>query len=300
LKRWLKHTAARGVGRWTSASNGPRVIVLCYHCIDKDKDFASATPELFEQHLSWLSRNCRVVPLETALARARASAPALPEVAITFDDGYADNFECAFPLLRKFGMNATFFLTAGLMEQETGTLARFQQLRQAPYEAIRPMNWKDVREMVRHGMEVGAHTYSHPNLAQLSAEDARKELRWSKDIIEQRLGQRVRSLAYPFGKPDRHFSSTTTEIALEEGYDLAAAIIPRSVAVNDSCMKVPRFFVARDDLGSLREKVLGWWNIMGSVQERMPLALARILSPLDFLPLPTVMPNAAESSPEGM
>ena len=86
-----------------------RVVVLCYHSVYPTRSFASITPSLFEQHLLWIKENCRLAPFNQILCHTRGNKEDRPTVSITFDDGYADNYEYAFPLLQKFGIKATFF-----------------------------------------------------------------------------------------------------------------------------------------------------------------------------------------------
>jgi peptidoglycan/xylan/chitin deacetylase (PgdA/CDA1 family) len=157
-------------------------------------------------------------------------------------------------------------------------------LRRSGYEEIRPLEWDQVKTMHAAGMEIGAHTWSHPNLALLSRQAAREELRSSKDVIEQRIGASVRSLAYPFGKPKRHFTDETVAVAAELGYEYACAILFRGVQHRDSNLMIPRFFVTNDSLETLREKVSGAWDALGAWQERSPLWAARLVSPEDFQP----------------
>src|SRR6267378_6815015 len=114
MRRLLKAAAARVAGRWLCDDSLPRVLVLCYHSVHPLKSFRSASPELFEHHLHWLSGHCKVIPF-SKIFNALSEKPDWPSVAITFDDGYADNYEYAFPLLQKYGLVATFFLTVGLI-----------------------------------------------------------------------------------------------------------------------------------------------------------------------------------------
>ena len=155
-------------------------------------------------------------------------------------------------------------------------------LRRTTYEEIRPLEWAHVRAMHAGGMEIGAHTYSHPTLAVLSRPSARDELLRSKQIIEARLGGPVRSMAYPFGKPGRHFTSETVRLVEEVGYEYACAVLFRGMRSSDSPFAIPRLFATRDSVASLRDKVLGAWDLIGTWQERCPLWLARIVSPEDF------------------
>jgi len=286
LRIYLKHAAmavAREASRgWAPGDPSPRAVVLCYHSIHPTKSFASATPTTFGRHLDWLAAKCDVVPLDHIPQTVATPRRARPAVAITFDDGYVDNYDFAFPLLQDRDLPATFFVTAGLLEKDPVVLARAQMLRQSTYDDVRPLEWAQVRVMHAAGMEIGAHTYSHPNLARLTRLQARDELGRSKQIIEQRLGTQVRSMAYPFGKPGRHFTGQTATLVEEVGYEYACAVLFRAVRASDSRLAIPRLIVTRDTVTGLREKVFGAWDLIGMWQERCPLWFARIVSPEDF------------------
>lgn len=283
LKQTLKalaQTASRGR---LGAGSGARAVVLCYHSIHPTKTFASATPGVFADHVDWLAANCDVLPLDQIFRAAATHGGARPAVAITFDDGYLDNYEYAFPLLHERRFPATFFVTAGLLEKDPVVVARTQMLRRSTLEEVQPLEWAQVRAMDAAGMGIGAHTYSHPNLAAASRSKARDELQRSKHIIEDRLGTRVMSMAYPFGKPGRHFTSDTVALAEQAGYEFACAVLFRAVRASDSRFAIPRLIVARDSVEALREKVLGAWDLIGVWQERCPLWVARLVSPEDFI-----------------
>jgi peptidoglycan/xylan/chitin deacetylase (PgdA/CDA1 family) len=261
-----------------------RAVILCYHSIHPTRSFGSATPELFETHLQWLKQTCDVVPLTKLLSSQCCDEPrSRVKVAITFDDGYLDNYEHAFPLLMKLGLPATFFLTVGLLEGDTQVLERFRSLRQVDQEEMETLGWQQVREMSQAGMELGAHTYSHPNLALLGHAQLEFELKTAKDIMEQRLGRKVEGFAYPFGKPRRHFNSLTVERVRNAGYQYATAVCFRGVLPRDSRWALPRFVVTGDTLEILVSKVNGAWDLLGYFQEWSPLWLARVASPKDFI-----------------
>jgi peptidoglycan/xylan/chitin deacetylase (PgdA/CDA1 family) len=285
-RTYLKHAMmaiARTTSRaWIGGNAARRAVVLCYHSIHPTKCFASATPTTFGHHLDWLAAECDVVPLEEVPRILGTPRRARPAVAITFDDGYLDNYEFAFPLLHDRRLPATFFLTAGLIEKDPAVLARTQMLGRSTYDDVRPLEWDQVRTMHAAGMEIGAHTYSHPNLAVLSRSKARDELCRSKQIIEERLGQPVWSMAYPFGKPGRHFTDETATLVEEAGYKYACAVLFRGVRASDSPLAIPRLVATGDSVEGIRGKVLGAWDVIGLWQEKCPLPIARLVSPEDF------------------
>ena len=124
-------------------------------------------------------------------------------------------------------------------------------------------------------MDFGAHTYSHFNLAELKADAAYADLRRAKDVLEERLAERITLMAYPFGKPRRHFTDQTVNLVAKAGYEYAAAIICRRVRALDSPFVIPRFYVMRDGLNILGDMTSGAWDLLGYLQERLPRVLIR-------------------------
>lgn len=250
-----------------------RVVVLCYHSIHSTTSFASATPGLLEQHLLWLKTHCTMIPFSEVAAAVGDTVGRRPRVAVTFDDGYADNYECAFPLLQRYEVPATVFLTVGFVEKDPAVVERFRILRRTGAEELRPLTWSQVREMRRGGIQFGTHTYSHPNLALLDRSAAEVELRRSKEIMEDRVGERIGLLAYPFGRPKLHFTTDTIEIVAQTGYECAAATTTRAVRASDAPFTVPRFFLTGVSVGTLADIIHGGWDILGYWQERAPVFL---------------------------
>lgn len=282
LKQAAMAVARKAPRRWVTGDAPRRAVVLCYHSIHPTKSIASATPTAFGHHLDWLAEACDVVPLDEIPRALMEPSRSRPAVAITFDDGYLDNYEFAFPLLQERHLSATFFVTAGLLQKDAAILARTQMLSRGTSDDVRPMEWAQVGAMHTAGMEIGAHTYSHPNLAVLSRPRVWDELCRSRDIIEQRIGVRVRSMAYPFGKPGRHFTDETVALVEEAGYEYACAVLFRAVRCSDSLLAIPRLVATQDSVVGIRDKVLGAWDGIGMWQERCPLPIARIVSPEDF------------------
>jgi peptidoglycan/xylan/chitin deacetylase (PgdA/CDA1 family) len=282
----LKRVMKQGViaaGRLMSRPNlSTRKVVLCYHSVHPDRTRISSSVRLFERHLEWLTEHCRIVSLVDLVSVAHIGQSDRPTVAITFDDGYEDNHAFALPILLKHNVSATFFITAGLVERDPAVLQRFQHLLKCGPDDVVPLDWAQVRELRASGMDIGAHTYSHPNLARLSSDETKEELRKSRDLIGDRVGAPIDLLAYPFGKPRVHFTPTTIEIARATGYRLAAAVTFRGVRESDPVFRIPRFFTDGDTLSKLEAKIQGAYDLLGWWQEHAPLPAMSLISPEDF------------------
>jgi len=137
--------------------------------------------------------------------------------------------------------------------------------------------------MQKAGMEFGAHTHSHFNLIKLSRSKAEEELKRSKQLMEERLGVQIMSMAYPFGIPKRHFSKEVIEIVEKVGYQYGATLVCRGVQSTDSPFSIPRIGIGSNDtVEVLEEKVSGAWDLIGVWQEKAPSWIARIISPHTF------------------
>ena len=108
----------------------------------------------------------------------------LPEkaVLISFDDGYADNYTYAYPILLEEQVPGTFFVVSGTVGHDNRMTA------------------DELREMQANGMKIGSHTVSHENLAEMGEQSINFEMRESRAALEKVLGKPVYALAYPEGK----------------------------------------------------------------------------------------------------
>lgn len=116
---------------------------------------------------------------------------------LTFDDGYRSVFSQAFPVMKRYGMSATVFLTVGGEPAEPRPGGRMPTL-----NGSEMLSWAEVTEMRDAGIRFGAHTLTHPDLTRLGTESVEYEIVRSKEIIESVLGEPVRSFAYPYGRYD--------------------------------------------------------------------------------------------------
>ena len=115
-----------------------------------------------------------------------------------------------------------------------------------PADMRRFLTWDEAREMLAGGMAIGAHTHTHPMLSKLSEDEQRRELMLSRDIIGEKLGIKVDSLAYPFGSPTA-FTRKTEQIAGELGFRCAFSYYGNMT--NDR-QNIERFNLKRVTVGS--------------------------------------------------
>lgn len=194
--------------------------VLLYHRVapppaqDPWNNFVS--PQTFESHLRWLRLwGYWSIPLG-AVADCMTGGPRLPRraVAITFDDGYLDTHEFAWPLLSRYGYGATVFLVSDAIGGDSAFDAG------SGYEPAPMLDWDQIRAMALDGIEFGSHTCSHPEtLVNLDDVTLRRELRSSRRTIEAELDRPVDLFAYPHSKSDWRVEAAVADA----GYRLACA-----------------------------------------------------------------------------
>lgn len=180
-----------------------KIPVLMYHEVSLEtgaaKQWHHLTPtydisvSAFESQIQALAEN----GFHTVTFGQKADIdPARKNIVITFDDGLVGNFQHALPILQKYGFRAVFFA----MVDGIGTKHY--------------MSWSQLRELRANGMEVQSHTLSHRPLQTLATEELYRELRGSKQKIEQELDVEVSALSFPHGS----FNRAVVEIASEVGY----------------------------------------------------------------------------------
>lgn len=209
MERHLWEHNAKKVLDMVHALKSCRIPILMYHDVCPD-DFALSGVESkywpyvlrisdFDAQMAYLAREgYHTISLDGYIdfTEGKKSLPPKP-IIITFDDGQASNYSHAFPILKKYGLTAAFFLIAGRMDT-AGMLS-----------------WAQIREMQMEGMSFGSHTLTHPIPAQLTDKELTYELAESKRLLEQRLGKRVRFLSSPTG----YFNKAISRIAKETGYE---------------------------------------------------------------------------------
>jgi peptidoglycan/xylan/chitin deacetylase (PgdA/CDA1 family) len=139
-------------------------------------------------------------------------------IAITLDDGYRDNYLNAYPILKKYNLPASIFLTAGMI----GTNETFK--RYASNQLPDMLSWEEVKEMADHGITFGAHTFSHPHLPALTPDWQEREIQDSLKLLNKMVPEhaRLNIFCYPYGEYDK----TTQDILRELKVDFALTVQP--------------------------------------------------------------------------
>ncbi len=217
LRIWLRRAVA--------VCSPPKVVngslrVLTYHRVRPDADDPrSITPERFREHLTVLKENQHVVSIDEVLTAINGEKP-LPEraVLLTFDDGYADLYDYAMPLLQEFGFPAVIFMLAGYVGRVGRTYS------EANYPEAPFLSATQLRDMQMAGIEIGSHGIWHVPLAHLPLEEAEKEVSRSKHILSDLLGTEIKTFSYPWGRAGDFFSEHV-ELVKRAGYKLAFTML---------------------------------------------------------------------------
>lgn len=239
-----------GVARlWRSSLNYllPHEAILVYHRIADvscDPHQLCVSPHNFREHLQYLRSRYSVVPLSEIVHDLKAGTLTTGKVAITFDDGYADNLFNALPILEEFKVPATVFITTGNTESRQD----FYWDTETPTEDRgRPMTIGEVRLLANHPLiEIGAHTVHHHELSHLAHEMQCEEIQESKITLEKILGKEIYSFAYPFGSKYA-FSPETISAVQKSGFRFACANTQKHVYFFSNPFTLPRILVRNED-----------------------------------------------------
>lgn len=219
------------------------VPILTYHHVGEGSaPLNNVSAASFAQQMDFLHRHgYRVIPF-SELVEIIEKGKSLPRrtVVIQFDDGFADNYTNAFPILKQHGFPATVFL----ISDSVGTPGF--------------VTWDQAREMDAHGFRVGAHTRHHAYLPGVSPEQVKDEIIGSKRIIEENLGHRIEHFAYPSGG----FTNAAKVIAKEAGFTAAVTTNRGWDKHNRDLYELKRIRVKDSDgTIALWAKLSGYYNV---------------------------------------
>ncbi|MGQ0575330.1 MAG: polysaccharide deacetylase family protein [Pseudonocardia sp.] len=225
------------------------VPILMYHSIGSSTSAAfrrfAVDPGLFAEHLAHLRDAGHNALTVSELVAHRAAGTALPPrpVVLTFDDGFADFHDVALPALARHALTATLYVVTGYLGGTSGWLV-------AEGEGERPiLSRSQVVEVAAAGVEIGAHTRTHPQLDNLATRGVAVELAGPKAELEELLGRSVDSFAYPFG----YHSRAVRAAVARAGYRSACAVRDRVSTAGEDAFGLSRLTVdAGTDVAGLQ------------------------------------------------
>lgn len=219
--------------------------ILMYHHINylplnatKLQRDLTVSPETFEKQMEYLfKQNYQPITFEEFFNFLKTKRE-IPErsLIITFDDGWKNQYQYAFPVLKKYGFKATFFVVVNSIGNPAS------------------MNWEELKELLENEMEIGSHSMTHSDLRHLSSASLKYEIQNSKIILEKNLGRKINVFAYPYGA----FDTKTIEAVKESNYLMARTTLEginqnlenlytlKGIQVYDSLEQFKRLFPSKE------------------------------------------------------
>lgn len=235
-----------GMSFWLIWIDQHRIVpIVMYHHIDPlgKYDVMTIPPERFEKHLQYLTKHRFEVLTLDDLVEARQTHKRLSRktVCLTFDDGFADNYTQAFPLLKKYGFKATMFVSSDLIGQPGY------------------MNWEELKTMQDYGIVIGSHTRRHKYLPELNAQELNDEIVNSRMILQEHLNGPIKHFSYPVGG----FNAGIKEMVKAAGYVSAVSTNRGYDRFNKDLFELKRVTIdEQDNFGAIRwAKFSGYYNL---------------------------------------
>lgn len=213
---------------------GINIPILVYHHIREHQGWSKSTwswkmsvsPSVFDVHMQWLrDRGYTTISMDTLvkIINGEIQGPLKP-VVITFDDNQLNSYEHGFPILKKHGHMAVFYLVSNRLDN-----ASF-------------IGRSHIPELMAAGMDIQSHTATHANMTKLTPAEILWQLRKSKEVLEAVTGKPVRHVAYPLTA-----QNTTVRNQLPAaGYVTGTIMDPRPVRAGANLLKLPRIMMTDD------------------------------------------------------
>lgn len=236
--------------------------VIMYHRVIKDESEKGVhgtyvTVEQFEEQMKYLKKKGYETVTFKDLLNNRYKQRFDKDkkwIMLTFDDGYKDNYENAFPILKKYQFKGIIYVLDGIEYNKWDVDNPGN-----PEKRFTLMNQDELLEMQNYGIEFGGHTSTHPRLAELSTEQVKSEIINSKSNIEKIIGKELLSFAYPYGS----LNEEVKRIPQEAGYKFAVATDSGSIVFSDDLFEIRRIGIfPTNNLFNFKRKVSGKYNFI--------------------------------------
>lgn len=217
----LKKTVKSAVGRIADAVGtvdrhaAEAMTIVAFHRVNDElpEDGLTCRSEKFTAFCRFFRKHFRVVTLNEQIEACRQGRDMGGTLSITFDDGYADNFLIAAPILAQMKIPATFFVTTGFIGSTI--VPPWDDALRIPQ---RWMNWDQVRGLRSLGFDIGCHGDRHLSLSATEPQIIRDDLETSREKLHRELGTRIGLFAYPFGGRG-DISEHSRELVQQIGFD---------------------------------------------------------------------------------
>lgn len=245
------------------------VPVLMYHHVNPNKgDMVTVTPEVFERQMEYLhNAGYRTLKIDELISYINGGLTFKEKTAVvTFDDGWLDNYIHAFPVLKKYRINATIFIVTDRTEKASENMIQTpstipthkesKSLMEKGEEHRVVLNWELIREIKNSGLvDFYSHTKSHARCDRLSENELLEELGGSKKIIEERLGRPCLYLCWPGGK----YNNSALKVAKNVEYKALFTTNHGVVKMGSDLFAIKRI-VIKDNSAWFKKKVLLYTN----------------------------------------
>jgi peptidoglycan/xylan/chitin deacetylase (PgdA/CDA1 family) len=241
---------------WLHGRTGnQRIIILLYHRVsDQFRDHVTIGIERFDEHMAYVAKHFVTVSLKEIVEGKIPRNTNKPVIAVSFDDGYLDNYENAAPILLKHQVPCTFFVSTEKIRDNKP----FDHDMRALGFGLDNMSWEQIRRMRDWGLHFGSHTRNHVNLAEIGDDLALEELQGSLNDIRRELGQEQVFIAYPYGRK-HHVTASRIDMMKNLGYAACFSAYGGLNGTDLDLFNIKRIGVNwAFDLTTLQARLRGW------------------------------------------
>lgn len=214
LYRWATaRTRAKLSSSFALQKNFPASVFFYHRVATHSMNGWSIPKRNFERQLDWILKNASPASLDAVFDSQLQGMRVAPMSAITFDDGYAENCEHAFPALIERRIPFTYFVTTHFVE--TGKPFPHDIARGVP---LRPNTIEEIKNLAGNGVQIGAHSHTHLDFGRpLSDEVLKIEITDVRKRLQDWTGQSIDYFAFPFGLK-QNISQEAIDVVFESGF----------------------------------------------------------------------------------
>lgn len=209
--------------------NDRGICILVYHCIGYEKNNTLMIPkQQFRQQMKYIKDNGYSTITLDEFSKFMLENKPIPKksVIITFDDGYVDNYQYAYPILKEFNLKATVFAIPNTIDKNKNYMTLTQ-----------------LKELQANGIDIESHTFDHEKLTTLSYEKQLTTFKNSKKTLENILDKKVNYITYPYAK----YNNDTIKAAMNSGYVMGFILGGKVARKNDGIYTLHRISVSPND-----------------------------------------------------